>query len=69
MLLITEDWFLLSHFQPLVRALVAAFGDVVVVTTSSGRLLEIYVNGVWRVKLDRVIGSGADFDRVSFSVT
>ncbi|MBN8515093.1 hypothetical protein [Accumulibacter sp.] len=35
----------------------------------SGRLLEIYVNGVWRVKLDRVIGSGADFDRVSFSVT
>lgn len=34
----------------------------------SGRLLEIYLDGVWRVRLERLVGSGADFDRVSFSV-
>lgn len=31
-------------------------------------LLEVYTDGVWRVKMDRLIGSGPDFDRVSFSV-
>jgi hypothetical protein len=35
----------------------------------SGRQLEIHLDGVWRVKLDRVITSGEDFDQVSFSVT
>ncbi|MEF8734711.1 MAG: hypothetical protein V5B40_23230 [Candidatus Accumulibacter meliphilus] len=35
----------------------------------SGRQLEIYLDGVWRVKLERIISSGEDFDRVSFSVT
>lgn len=34
----------------------------------AGRPLEIYLGGVWRVKLDRLLGAGADFDRVSFSV-
>lgn len=32
MVLITEDWFALSHFKPLIRALVAADLEVVVVT-------------------------------------
>ena len=35
----------------------------------SGRLLEVYVDGVWRVRLDRLLGDGPDFARVSFSVT
>jgi glycosyltransferase involved in cell wall biosynthesis len=58
MILITEDWFLLSHFQPLVTALVAAFGDIVVVTTSSGRLAEIEALGARTIALD--------FERASF---
>lgn len=52
MMLITEDWFLLSHFQPVVRALVAAGADVVVVTTSSGRLYEIEALGARTIALD-----------------
>ncbi len=52
MICITEDWFLLSHFRPLVRALVEAVGNVVVVTTSSGRLPEIEALGARVVAFD-----------------
>lgn len=52
MLLVTEDWFVLSHFQPLVRALVSACGEVVVVTTSSGRLKEIEALGARVIAMD-----------------
>ena len=58
MLCVTEDWFVLSHFQPIVRALVEAFGEVVVVTTISGRQAEIEALGA------RVIAF--DFQRASF---
>ncbi|WP_313952458.1 hypothetical protein [Accumulibacter sp.] len=34
-----------------------------------GRLLEVYVDGIWRVRMHRLVGSGSDFDRVTFSVT
>ncbi len=58
MLCVTEDWFVLSHFQPIIRALVAAFGDVVVVTTVSGRQTELEALGA------RVMPF--DFQRASF---
>jgi glycosyltransferase involved in cell wall biosynthesis len=58
MILITEDWFLLSHFKPQIAALVAAFRDVIVVTTSSGRLAEIEGLGARTIAFD--------FERASF---
>lgn len=58
MLCITEDWFVLSHFQPIIRALVQACGDVVVVTTVAGRQAQIEALGA------RVIPF--DFQRASF---
>ncbi|MEQ1616580.1 MAG: glycosyltransferase [Hyphomicrobiaceae bacterium] len=58
MICITEDWFLLSHFRPLVRALVESVGDLVVVTTSSGRLAEIEALGARTIAFD--------FERASF---
>jgi glycosyltransferase involved in cell wall biosynthesis len=42
----TEDWFVLSHFVPLLRALRACADDVVVITRSSGRTAEIESHGV-----------------------
>ena len=57
MICITEDWFLLSHFRPLVRALVESVGDVTVVTTSSGRLAEFEALGARALAFD--------FDRAS----
>lgn len=40
-LCVTEDWFVLSHFVPLIRALSASAGEVVVITRPSGRAAEI----------------------------
>ena len=52
MLCVTEDWFVLSHFQPIVRALVDAFSDVVVVTTVNGRRSEIEALGARVISFD-----------------
>ena len=41
MLCVTEDWFTLSHFKPLIGVLVELARDVLVVTRSSGRLAVI----------------------------
>jgi glycosyltransferase involved in cell wall biosynthesis len=43
---ITEDWFVLSHFRPLLRALVAGGADVCVATRDAGRRAEIEALGV-----------------------
>ncbi len=45
MLCVTEDWFALSHFKPLIRVLVALADDVCVVARSSGRHGEIEALG------------------------
>jgi glycosyltransferase involved in cell wall biosynthesis len=45
MLCVTEDWFVLSHFQPLIRVLVALANDVIVMARSSGRHVEIEALG------------------------
>jgi glycosyltransferase involved in cell wall biosynthesis len=45
MLCVTEDWFALSHFQPLIRVLVALANDVIVMARSSGRHGEIEALG------------------------
>ena len=58
MLCVTEDWFVLSHFQPVIRALAATFREVVVVTTVLHRRAEIEALGA------RVIPF--DFQRASF---
>lgn len=57
---ITEDWFTLSHFAPLLRELVSLADEVVLATRSSGRLAEIERLGV-RVR-------PFDFHRGSLSV-
>ena len=49
---ITEDWFALSHFQPLLRTLVARFDEVVVATRSSGRTHEIEQLGCRTLEFD-----------------
>ncbi len=43
---VTEDWFALSHFKPLMRRLLLLSRDVVVIARSSGRLAEIEELGV-----------------------
>jgi glycosyltransferase involved in cell wall biosynthesis len=45
MILVTEDWFALSHFKPLISLCRRIAGDVVVVTRSSGRKNEIEALG------------------------
>ena len=40
-LLVSEDWFVLSHFRPLIAVLTELADSLVVVTRSSGRLGEI----------------------------
>ena len=45
LLCITEDWFCLSHFQPLLRTLVSIADEVVVATHGSGRMGEIEALG------------------------
>lgn len=42
---VTEDWFALSHFKPLIRRLKLIFEEVVVVARSSGRMAEIEALG------------------------
>ena len=52
MLLVTEDWFALSHFRPLIAVLKEVAHEVVVVTRSSGRLGEIEALGVRVIDFD-----------------
>ena len=33
-----------------------------------GRVIEIYTDGIWRVRLNRVLQDGPDFERVSFTL-
>jgi glycosyltransferase involved in cell wall biosynthesis len=49
---ITEDWFALSHFQPLLRTLAELADEVVVVTRSSGRMGEIAALGCRPIDFD-----------------
>jgi len=56
-LLITEDWFALSHFRPLVSLLTEIAKSVVVITRSSGRLHEIEALGARTVAFDFRRGS------------
>ena len=49
---VTEDWFALSHFQPLIRRLVRLSREVVVATRSSGRMDEIEALGARTIELD-----------------
>lgn len=49
---ITEDWFALSHFRPLISTLRRLAAKVVVVTNSSGRLAEIEALGARAVAFD-----------------
>jgi glycosyltransferase involved in cell wall biosynthesis len=51
-LLITEDWFALSHFRPLITVLTQIATEVVVVTRSSGRLKEIEALGARTLAFD-----------------
>ena len=51
-LLVSEDWFALSHFRPLIRALLDIAQSVIVVTRSSGRLSEIEALGARTVLFD-----------------
>jgi glycosyltransferase involved in cell wall biosynthesis len=52
LLFITEDWFALSHFRPLIGLLEQISHTVVVVTRSSGRLEEIEALGVRVIDFD-----------------
>jgi glycosyltransferase involved in cell wall biosynthesis len=56
-LLITEDWFALSHFRPLISLLSELAEEVVVVTRSSGRLSEIEALGARTLEFDFRRGS------------
>jgi glycosyltransferase involved in cell wall biosynthesis len=56
-LLITEDWFALSHFRPLISLLRELAQEVVVVTRPSGRLPEIEALGARTVEFDFRRGS------------
>ena len=49
---ITEDWFLLSHFRPLIAELRRLAGEVVVVTRASDRIGEVQSLGVRTIELD-----------------
>jgi glycosyltransferase involved in cell wall biosynthesis len=49
---VTEDWFALSHFRPLISKLQKLAKEVVVVTNSSGRMAEIATLGVRTIAFD-----------------
>lgn len=49
---VTEDWFALSHFQPLIRRLLRLSGEVVVVSRCSGRSGELRDLGARTIDLD-----------------
>jgi len=57
LVVITEDWFALSHFKPLLCELRALGRDVLVATRSSGRFDELAALGVQPVALDLGRGS------------
>jgi glycosyltransferase involved in cell wall biosynthesis len=57
LVLITEDWFALSHFQPLLRELRTLSDDVAVVTASSGRLADLRALGVRTIEFNMRRGS------------
>jgi hypothetical protein len=48
---VTEDWFALSHFKPLIRCLKGLAREVVVVARSSGRMSEIEALGARTIDL------------------
>jgi glycosyltransferase involved in cell wall biosynthesis len=52
LLLVTEDWFVLSHFKPLVAVLREIAREVVVVTHASGRTAEIEALGARVIEFD-----------------
>lgn len=52
LVLVTEDWFALSHFRPLIQTLTTLAREVVVATRSSGRLDEIRALGVRVIPFD-----------------
>jgi glycosyltransferase involved in cell wall biosynthesis len=52
LLIISEDWFALSHFQPLISTLGKIAGEVVVATRCSGRSSEIAALGARVIKFD-----------------
>ena len=52
LLLVTEDWFVLSHFKPLIAVLREIAREVVVVTRSSGRVGEIEALGARIIEFD-----------------
>ena len=49
---ITEDWFLLSHFRPLIAELRQLAREAVVVTRASDRIAEVQSLGVRTIELD-----------------
>ena len=52
LLLVTEDWFVLSHFRPLIDVLKEVAHEVVVITRFSGRRGEIEALGVRAIDFD-----------------
>lgn len=52
MLCVTEDWFALSHFQPLITLLVRLADEVLVVARASGRLAELEALGARTLEFD-----------------
>lgn len=52
LLLVTEDWFVLSHFKPLLAVLEEVAQDVAVVTRPSGRTAEIEALGARVIAFD-----------------
>ena len=57
LVVITEDWFALSHFKPLLAELRSLAREVVIATRSSGRLAELEVLGVRAIDFDMQRGS------------
>jgi glycosyltransferase involved in cell wall biosynthesis len=57
LVVITEDWFALSHFKPLLSQLSLLAREVVVATRSSGRLDELAALGVRPIAFDMQRGS------------
>ena len=52
LVLVTEDWFALSHFRPLIRRLKRLAREVVVVARPSGRMAEVEALGARTIALD-----------------
>src|SRR5262245_59123119 len=57
LVVVTEDWFALSHFVPLLAELRALAGEVVVATRPSGRFAELEALGVEPRAFDMLRGS------------